>query len=49
MGLVSSPDKRFLALDADYVGLLVGPAAREEMRPCTAGWLELRSGSGSGG
>jgi polyhydroxyalkanoate synthase subunit PhaC len=49
MELVSSPDKRFLALDAGHVGLIVGPAAREEMWPCTGGWLELRSGARSGG
>jgi polyhydroxyalkanoate synthase len=45
MGLVSSPDKRFLVLDAGHVGLMAGPVAREELWSCARGWLEMRSRS----
>jgi polyhydroxyalkanoate synthase subunit PhaC len=43
MGLVSDLDTEFVVLDAGHVGLMAGPAAREELWLRTREWLEPRS------
>ena len=43
MDLVGSDDKDLLVSDAGHVGLMVGPAAKKEVRPRICEWLEPRS------
>ena len=43
MGPVGSRDKELLVLDAGHVGLMVGPAAKNGLRPRVRNWLEPRS------
>ncbi len=43
MGLVSSQDKEFCALDAGHIGILTGADARNGLWLTVRRWLELRS------
>ena len=43
MDLISSQDKEFLAWDAGHIGLMTGPAAKNELWPRLRDWLESRS------
>ncbi|CAA9458621.1 MAG: Polyhydroxyalkanoic acid synthase [uncultured Rubrobacteraceae bacterium] len=45
MGLVSSEDKEFFALDAGHVGLMVGGDAKKGLWPKVNSWLAERSGA----
>ncbi len=41
---ISSSDKRFFVVDAGHLGMIVGPAGRQEMWPGMVSWLAPRSG-----